>query len=115
MLCSVDVGGALRPGRTPHVEAPPELARAALRHLGEAIVCVDAAGVVVSMNDAARALFGRADIGCHISECAEYYGVQRPDGTPVPPEEIPLARAFLRHFTGQSWSSRPDPVASSSK
>ena len=74
----------------------PALVNAALRRVPEPIVWVDARGVVVLINDAARALFGRAFVGGHITQCVDEYGIQRPDGTPMQPEEIPLARALLR-------------------
>jgi PAS domain S-box-containing protein len=74
----------------------PALVNAALRRLPEGIVWVDAKGIVVLINDAARALFGRAFVGGHITQCVDKYGIQRPDGTPMEPEEIPLARALLK-------------------
>jgi PAS domain S-box-containing protein len=74
----------------------PALVNAALRRVPEPIVWVDAKGIVVLINDAARALFGRAFVGGHITQCVDEYGIQRPDGTPMQPEEIPLARALLR-------------------
>ena len=82
----------------PEVERTPDpaLVNAALRLLPEGVVWVDAKGIVVLINDAARALFGRAYVGGHIAQCVDKYGIQRPDGTPMRPEEIPLARALLR-------------------
>jgi PAS domain S-box-containing protein len=74
----------------------PALVNAALRRVPDPIVWVDARGIVVLINDAARALFGRAFVGGHITQCVDEYGIQRPDGTPMQPEEIPLARALLR-------------------
>lgn len=92
--------GAPALARAPHPRAEtgidPALINAALRELPDGVVWVDAAGIVVLINDVARALFGRARVGGHLSECVHEYGIQRDDGKPMLAAEIPLARALFR-------------------
>jgi PAS domain S-box-containing protein len=85
------------PAPGPEIGASPALVNAALRRFPEGIVWADARGIVVLLNDVARALFGRAHVGSHITECVDKYGgIQHPDGTPMRREELPLARALLQ-------------------
>ncbi|AKV00672.1 PAS/Protein phosphatase 2C-like [Labilithrix luteola] len=73
------------------------LVNAAFRRTPNGVVLVDARGVVVLVNDAARMILGRADIGGHLSRCVPAtYGIDRDDGTTLPLEETAIARALFR-------------------
>lgn len=73
-----------------------ELLVAALKASHNPLVWVDKDGIVLVVNEHAREIFGRIHTGTHISQCAAKYELLRPDGSPYPPLEIPLARAALR-------------------
>ena len=63
-----------------------------LNSLGEAVVVSDAQGKLLYFNPVAERLHGRNLADITPEEWLREYGVYFPDGTLVPPDEIPLAR-----------------------
>jgi PAS domain S-box-containing protein len=64
-----------------------------LNSLGEAVVVADANGKLLYFNPVAERLHGRGRADVPPEEWSREYGVCFPDGTPVPAEELPIARA----------------------
>ncbi len=64
-----------------------------LNSLGEAVVVADAKGKLLYFNPVAERLHGRPLADVAPEDWSREYGVCFPDGTLMPPDEIPLARA----------------------
>ncbi len=69
---------------------------ATIESVADGLLVYNAAGELIRMNRAAQSILGvsleRASLG--IAAGAQMYGLTRPDGQPVPAEEIPLVRAL---------------------
>jgi signal transduction histidine kinase/DNA-binding response OmpR family regulator len=63
--------------------------------LSEAVLLVDAEGVVQMSNAAAQRTVGRELVGRPLADLAGLYSSSLPDGLPVPPEDIPGSPAYL--------------------
>jgi PAS domain S-box-containing protein len=69
---------------------------AVLENAQAGIVACDAEGRLTLFNDAAKRFHGLApDAGLDPSEWTDAYSLRRGDGSLLPPDEIPLRRAFL--------------------
>ena len=66
---------------------------AVLESVDDAIVACDADGVLTLFNESTRKVHGLPAEGLPPEAWAEHYSLQRPDGSPMPTEEIPLRRA----------------------
>jgi PAS domain S-box-containing protein len=70
---------------------------AVVNSMSEGVVTTDATGMIVDMNPVALRMHGFETVEeCRrtIAQYAEFLEVERLDGTPVPPEDFPLARAL---------------------
>lgn len=84
---------------------------ATLRQLSEGVILADPCGRITFVNERARQLHGVAVLGVDVDAYAETYQLLTLDGSPFPPEELPLARAALRDefVNGAVWRiRRPD-------
>jgi len=102
---------------TEHVETRrliEEMARereAILAQLAEGVISADREGRIRFVNEAARALHGRATLDVGPEEYADRYELLREDGTPITTDELPLTRAVRQRetVTGARWRiRRPD-------
>ena len=71
-----------------------EFLSAMLNNLGDGIVACDANGILTLFNRATKEFHGLPEYPIPPEQWAEYYSIYRPDGTPMPVEEIPLFRAL---------------------
>lgn len=71
-----------------------ELLWAILESLSEGVVACDASGTLSFFNRATREFHGVAEEPIGAEQWSERYALHRADGTPMPPEEVPLARAL---------------------
>ncbi len=80
-----------------------------LNSLGEAVAVADENGKPLYFNPVAERLHGRGLADVRPENWSREYGVCFPDGSPVPAEEIPLARATRGIFTtaNQEFAVRP--------
>ena len=77
------------------VEPRPDILRALVDNLDEAVVALAADGQVEFANDAAERLYGIRRGGPALAEWSEAYGICLPDRRTLwPPEELPGARAL---------------------
>ncbi|GAA4945888.1 hypothetical protein GCM10025331_36480 [Actinoplanes utahensis] len=72
----------------------PAFTEALLRSLDAGVVACDLAGRLVVTNQAVRDFFGEDSIGVPVREWARRYGLRRADGSDLPGDEVPLARAL---------------------
>jgi PAS domain S-box-containing protein len=97
-------------------EALGELAAertAVLSNIADGVIIVDSAGRITFVNEAAARIHGVHHIGVSPEEWSEKYNLLTLDGDPYPPDELPLARAFLNQETVRDaeWLiRRPDGV-----
>ncbi|MBO0350462.1 PAS domain S-box protein [Phormidium pseudopriestleyi FRX01] len=78
-----------------------EFLNALLNNLTDGIVACDANGILTLFNRATKEYHGLPEDPILPEQWAEHYSLYRPDGTPLPMEEIPLFRA-LRGETVQN-------------
>jgi PAS domain S-box-containing protein len=71
-----------------------ELLWAVLENLSEGVVACDADGTLSFFNRATREFHGIPEEAISPDAWAERYSLYRADGTPMPPEDIPLLRAL---------------------
>ncbi|MCA1684428.1 MAG: PAS domain S-box protein, partial [Planctomycetia bacterium] len=71
-----------------------EFLKAVFEHAGDGIVACDAGGNLTVFNEAARLFHGLPAEPLPPEFWAERYDLRRPDGTPLPTEEVPLYRAL---------------------
>ncbi|MGL5192120.1 MAG: PAS domain S-box protein [Chroococcales cyanobacterium] len=71
-----------------------EFLNAMLNNLADGIISCDANGVITLFNRATREYCGLPESPIPAEQWAEHYSIYRPDGTPMPVEEIPLFRAL---------------------
>ncbi|HVE79669.1 MAG TPA: ATP-binding protein, partial [Gemmatimonadaceae bacterium] len=82
-----------------------------LDQMADGVIIADASGRLRRINPAAARMHGRAVTDVTLEEWSRSYDLLRPDGTPYPPAELPLARALARNETveGADWlTRRPD-------
>jgi PAS domain S-box-containing protein len=97
-------------------EALAELAAertAVLGNIAEGVIIVDPSGRITFVNETAARIHGAEHLGLFPDEWSEKYNLARVDGTPYPPDELPLARAFRNRETVRDaeWLiRRPDGV-----
>ncbi|MDI6100899.1 ATP-binding protein [Actinoplanes sp. NEAU-A12] len=72
----------------------PAFTEALLRSLDAGVVACDLDGRLVVINQAVRDFFGDESLGVPARDWAERFGLRRHDGTPLPPDEVPLYRAL---------------------
>jgi PAS domain S-box-containing protein len=70
------------------------LLAAVMNSIADGVGVVDERGEFLLHNRAARALLGVQDDIAGLDGWQEHYGIFRPDGTPFPSEQLPLARAL---------------------
>ncbi|MDP9797209.1 PAS domain S-box-containing protein [Catenuloplanes nepalensis] len=70
------------------------LLAAVMNSIGDGVGVVDEHGAFLLHNRAARALLGVREDIAGLDGWQEHYGIFRPDGTPFPAEQLPLARAL---------------------
>ncbi len=84
---------------------------AVLEQMADGVIITDAAGRLRRVNPAAARMHGRAVTDVRAADWTRCYDLLRVDGTPYPPEELPLARALRRGevVEGEEWIvRRPD-------
>ena len=72
---------------------------AVLGQIADGIIMADVQGNITYINDAGQRILGESAIGTPVSEHTAVYHIYRLDGTPYPPEELPLPRAALQGET----------------
>ena len=79
-----------------------QLIESACQNISDGIVLADRSGVILFANEATERIFGRWIIDPDIKEWSETYGVFYADvKTPVPVDQIPLARALQGEETAE--------------
>lgn len=84
---------------------------AILEQLVEGVIVADAEGRITFVNESARQMHGVAELGVEVENYSDTYHLQRMDGSPYPPHELPLARCVLHGDTvvEELWRiHRPD-------
>ncbi|MCT7986938.1 PAS domain S-box protein [Laspinema olomoucense] len=71
-----------------------EFLNAMLNNLADGIVACDANGILTLFNRATKEFHGLPEYPIPPEQWADHYSIYRPDGTPMPFEEIPLFRAL---------------------
>ncbi len=81
---------------------------AVLGQLAEGVIIADAAGRISFVNEAARRMHGVMQIGVPPGDYSQAYGLFTDEGTPYPPQDLPLARAVMTGETvqGARWRIR---------
>jgi signal transduction histidine kinase/CheY-like chemotaxis protein len=75
--------------------------RMVLDTMSDGLVAADTKGNFLIFNRAAESILGKGAANVGTPRWQTHYGVYFPDGsTPVPPEELPLARALMGHTVG---------------
>lgn len=91
-----------------------EFNRALLESMSDGVVACDADGVLTLFNRAAREWHGTDPLRLLPEEWPKHYDLFRADGvTPLPPDEVPLARAFRGETVtdaGMAIAARGRPV-----
>lgn len=72
----------------------PAFTEALLRSLDAGVVACDLEGRLVVVNQAVRDFFGDESLGVPARDWAERFGLRRPDGSTLPPEEVALYRSL---------------------
>ena len=88
-----------------------KLLDAVLEQMADGVIITDAAGRLRRVNPAAARMHGRAVTDIWPADWSRCYDLLRVDGTPYPPEELPLARALRdgEVVEGEEWIvRRPD-------
>lgn len=91
MIHAVEVTEQVRARR--QVEALASEHDAILRQTVDGVIVADAEGRITFINEAARRLHGIAALGVPIDRYSDVYRLLTIDGSPFPPDELPLARA----------------------
>jgi PAS domain S-box-containing protein len=85
--------------------------QAVLESLGDGVIVADTGGHVLLLNKAAEHLFGRCPTDTTAQEWMASVSCSRPDGTPWPAGECPLARAARGESLDQAGLLLPGPTA----
>ncbi|WP_430786183.1 ATP-binding protein [Actinoplanes sp. G11-F43] len=78
----------------PGARHDPAFTEALLRSLDAGVVACDMEGRLVVVNQAVRDLFGDESLGVPARDWAERFGLRRPDGSALPPEDVALYRSL---------------------
>lgn len=91
-----------------------EFSRSLLESMADGVVACDADGILTLFNRTAREWHGLDLVKTHSEQWARHYDLFRPDGvTPLPTDEIPLARAFRGEIVrdaGMAIRAKEQPV-----
>lgn len=91
-----------------------EFSRCLLESMADGVVACDADGMLTLFNRSARTWHGLAPLRLPPCEWARHYDLFRPDGiTPLPTDEIPLARAFRGEIVrdaGMAIKAKEQPI-----
>ena len=68
---------------------------AVITAMAEAVILFDAGGRAIRANPAALTLFGLDLVGMEQEEIVSLLGIRRKDGSPIPPEQLPVRHALL--------------------
>lgn len=80
--------------RTQELQQQTQLLQTILNSMGDGILVSDTTGNIFLHNPAAEQITGLGIPGVDIEEWQEFWGIDLPDGTPCPADQLPLVRAL---------------------